>query len=107
MFLNENELIVQAHAVKYHELEYDEKFVTITQNRTRRRIYNGWYFEDTGTHIYISTYYSGIFQHKAKMRNFIVNKVTKEWRELTTIVEHHKPEKINKKTKPIKELKKC
>lgn len=93
--LQENELVVQAHAVKYHDIEYTENYVVITQNRTRRRIYNGWYFEDTGSNIYVSTYYSHIFQHKCKIRNFIVNTVTKEWREFKHIlITEHKPEKI-------------
>ena len=64
--LHENEIIVQANPVKYHGIEYHDTYVTITQNRNRRRIYNGWHFEDTGSYIYISTYMSHIFQHKRK-----------------------------------------
>jgi len=93
-FLQENEIIVQANAVKYHNVECHDNFIVVTQNHTRRRVYDGWYFEDTGTHIYVSTYCSGIFQHKKKMRQFIVNTVTKEWRDFqAVIVERHKPEK--------------
>ena len=92
--LKENEIVVQAQAVKYHDIDYQEGYVVITQNRTRRRIYNGFYFDDTGNHIYVSTYCVGIFQHKTKIRNFIVNTVTKEWREFQHIlIVEHKPEK--------------
>ena len=93
--LQENEIVARANAVKYHNIEYHESYVIITQSRTRRRVYNGFYFEDTGSHIYISTHCSGIFQHKSKIRNFIVNTVTKEWREfMHIIITEHKPEKI-------------
>lgn len=93
-FFQENEIVVSAFAVKYHNIEYNDNYVTITQNRTRRRVYNGWYFEDTGTHIYVSTYMANIFQHKNKIRQFIVNTVNKEWREFkSVIIERHKPEK--------------
>lgn len=91
---DKNEIIVHSQAVKYHHIEYHDNFVVVTQNHTRRRVYDGWYFEDTGTHIYVSTYCSGMFQHKKKMRQFIVNTVTKEWRDFqSVIVERHKPEK--------------
>jgi hypothetical protein len=90
----ENEIVVSSHAVKYHDIEYHDNFVVVTQNRTRRRVYAGWYFEDTGTYIYVSTYCSGMFQHKSKLRQFVVNTVTKEWRDFqSVIVERHKPEK--------------
>lgn len=93
-FLQENEIIVQANAVKYHNVECHDNFIVVTQNHTRRRIYNGWFFEDTGTHIYISTYYSHIFQHKNKTRQFVVNTITKEWHDFqSVIIERHKPEK--------------
>lgn len=92
--LNDNEIVAQAHAVKYHDIDYQDAYVVITQNRTRRRVYNGYHFEDTGSHIYVSTYCSDMFQHKYKVRNFIVNTVTKEWREFKHIlVTEHKPEK--------------
>lgn len=106
--LEENEIVVSANAVKYHGLEYHEKYVTITQNRTRRRVYNGYYFEDTGTHIYVSTFCSNIFQHKRKERKFIVNTVTKEWRDFVyKVVEVHVPERINPvENNTIPELKK-
>jgi len=106
-FIQQNEIIVSACQVKYHDIEYHDKYVVVTQNRTRRRVYAGWYFEDTGTHIYVSTYCSGMFQHKRKIRQFIVNTVTKEWRDFqSVIVERHKPEKVNKIVEPIKELRK-
>lgn len=93
--LQENEIIVQAFAVKYHCIEYFDGYIVPTQNRTRRRIYNGWFFEDTGTHIYISSFYAHIFQHKKKVKQFIVNVETKDWTEYQdTIVERHKPEKV-------------
>ena len=92
--LQENEIIVSAVAVKYHDINYCDKYITITQNRTRRRIYNGYYLEDIGAHIYICTFCADIFQHKRKIRQFIVNTVTKEWREFqSVIIEKHKPEK--------------
>ena len=102
MELLPNELIVCAHAVKYHDIEYNDRYVTITQNRTRRRVYAGWFFEDNGIHIYISTYCAHIFQHKRKIRQFIVNTETKEWRDFqSVIIERHKPEKIKKKDSNI------
>jgi hypothetical protein len=105
-FLQENEIVVAGNAVKYHAIEYAQNFVIITQNRIRRRIYKGWYFDDTGTHIYVSVYYSHIFQHKSKTRQFIVNTATKEWRDYQAIViEHHKPERIEPKpTQPYADL---
>ena len=106
--LEKNEIICSAQAVKYHDIEYSDDFVTITQNRTRRRVPNGYYFDDTGTHIYVSPYYSGIFQHKNKYRKFILNKETKEWRDFqAVIIEKHIPEKIeHKKNNTIERLKK-
>jgi hypothetical protein len=99
MEINENELIARAHPVKYHDIEYHANYIVVTQNRTRRRVPSGYYFEDTGSHIYISAWYADNFQHKAKMRTFIVNTITKEWRDFPQmIVEHHKPEHIE----PIK-----
>lgn len=94
-FLSDNEIVVTAQAVKYHDIEYHDSYVVVTQNRTRRRIYNGYYFEDTGAHIYVSLFYSHIFQCKKKLRQFIVNTITKEWRDFqSVIIEHHKPERI-------------
>jgi predicted MPP superfamily phosphohydrolase len=106
--LKENEIVVQAHSVKYHDINYTDDYVVVTQHRTKRRIYNGFHFEDTGSHIYISTYCSGIFQHKYKVRNFVVNTVTKEWRNFeTTILIRHKPDKIEKvESNEIENLKK-
>lgn len=106
--LQENEIVVSANAVKYHDIECHDNFVVVTQNHTRRRIYNGWHFEDTGSHIYISTFYAHIFQHKRKTRQFIVNTVTKEWRcYQSTIVEKHIPSIIGEsEVLKIKELEK-
>jgi hypothetical protein len=105
---NPNEIVAHAHAVKYHELEYHDDFVVITQNRTRRRVYNGYHFEDTGVHIFVSTFVSHIFQHKAKTRSFLVNTITKEWKDYqSVIIEKHKPEKISPiENNLIKELQK-
>lgn len=106
--LQENEIRCPAHAVKYHSIEYSDKYVTITQNRTRRRVPIGYYFEDTGNYIYVSPYYSCIFQHKKKVRMFILNMATKEWRDFpTVIIERHKPDiKEPKSDNTIKRLKK-
>lgn len=96
LFLNENEILVKAQAVKYHDIEYHDNFIVITQYRTRRRVYNGYYFEDTGIHIYVSSCCADIFQHKTKIRKFIVNTITKEWRAFeSVIVEFHTPIKKN------------
>lgn len=93
--LNCNEIIITANAVKYHDIEYCDNYIVVTQSRTRRRVYKGYYFEDTGTHIYISSYLACMFQAKSRQRSFIVNTITKEWREFeTTIVEKHYAEKI-------------
>ena len=107
MELNKNEIVVSAHAVKYHHIDYSDNYVTITQNRTRRRVYDGWYFEDTGRYIYVSEYCAHIFQHKRKVRRFIVDTVTKEWRDYqSVVVERHKPETKQPVTSnEIKELK--
>lgn len=106
--LKPNEILCPAHRVKYSHIEYSENFVTITQNRTRRRVYKGYYFDDDGEYIYISTFYSCNFQHKATIKHFVLNKDTKEWRDWQTIViEHHKPQqKAQKEGNIIDELKK-
>lgn len=94
--LNSNEIIVNACPVRYSDVEYHDNYVVITQNRTRRRVYSGYYFEDTGTHIYVSTACSHWFQHKRKARQFILNTVTKEYRDLVTYeVERNHPERVN------------
>jgi hypothetical protein len=93
--LLENEILCTAQRVKYHRIEYHEGYVTIEQNRTRRRVPVGYYFEDDGQYIAVSTFYSHIFQHKATIRHFVLNKETKKWRPYqTVIVERHRPEKI-------------
>ena len=55
----------------------------------------------------VSTFYSHIFQHKAKVRYFVLNKETKEWRDWqTVIIERHTPEKLTpKESNIIEELK--
>lgn len=94
--LEENEIVVTAQRVKYHGIEYHDGYVTIVQNRTRRRVPNGYYFEDSGIEIYVSTFFSHIFQHQKKLRRFVVNTVTKEWRDFVGVsVTQHKPEKID------------
>lgn len=102
-----DEIIVNAQRVKYHAIEYHDNYVTIEQNRTRRRVPKGYYFEDNGVEIYVSTFYSHIFQHQAKLRHFIVNKVTKEWRDFIGVeIEHYTPEKMEPiDNNEIKELK--
>lgn len=93
--LKDNEIVVNAQRVKYHGIEYTDKYVTIHQNRTRRRVPKGYFFEDNGVEIYVSTFYSDIFQHQKKIRRFIVNKVTKEWRDFIGVaIEHYKPDKM-------------
>ena len=105
--LLENEIICTAQRVKYHRIEYHDGYVTIEQNRTRRRVPDGYHFDDNGQYIYVSTFYSGIFQHKAKVRYFVLNKETKEWRDWqTVIIERHQPEKLEpKESNIIEELK--
>lgn len=94
--LGENEIVVTSQRVKYHAIEYHDNYVTIEQNRTRRRVPKGYYFEDNGVEIYVSTFYSDIFQHQKKLRRFIVDKVTKEWRDfIGAYVEHFTPVKID------------
>jgi hypothetical protein len=99
---------VIANPVKYHDIEYHDNYIVVTQNQTRRRIYKGWYFEDTGTHIYISTYYSNIFQCKTKTKAFWLDLETKEWKPYIDYkVEKHTPEKLNPiESNFIKRLKK-
>ena len=85
--LEENEILAPAHKVKYHDIEYSDNYAVVTQNRTKRRIPNGYYFEDTGLHIYISPFYSHLFQHKQNIRHFILNRFTKEWRNVPQPIE--------------------
>lgn len=106
--LKENEIICTAYAVKYYGVEYADGFVLVWQNRTRRRVPVGYYFDDTGTHIYISSFYAGLFQHKAKPKKYVLNKETKEWREWQEVIVHrHFPEKESTlENNEIEELKK-
>jgi len=92
MEINIDEIIVIGFPVKYHGIEYHDDYVVITQNRTRRRVPKGYYFEDTGVNIYVSPYYAHIFQHKKTKRNFILNKETKNWRNYEPIVTIHVPD---------------
>lgn len=105
--LHLDEILCPAQGVKYHRVEYHDGYVTIEQNRTRRRVPDGYHFDDNGQYIYVSTFYSGIFQHKAKVRYFVLNKETKEWRDWqTVIIERHTPEKLTpKESNIIEELK--
>jgi hypothetical protein len=97
--LKDNEIICNAQRVKYHSIEYYDKYITIQQNRTRRRVPIGYYFEDNGSEIYLSLYYSCLFQCKKKIRKFILNKETKEFRDFNPVtVENHIPELIIKDT---------
>lgn len=94
--LKENEIVCPSQRVKYNRVEYGDGFVIIEQNRTRRRVPAGYYFDDDGQYIYVSTFYSHIFQHKEKVKRFVLNKETKEWREWQdVIVEKHWPEQMN------------
>lgn len=93
--LKPSEILCPAQRVKYRCVEYHDGYVTIEQNKTRRRVPDGYHFDDNGVYIYVSTFYSHIFQHKAKVRYFVLNKETKEWRDWqTVIVERHRPEKL-------------
>lgn len=109
MELSDNEIICQAQRVKYHSIEYHDGYVTIEQHRTRRRVPAGYYFDDNGVYIYVSTFYSHLFQHKAKIRYFALNTETKEWRygKVETTIEEHVPNHIEVKgdSEPIQELK--
>ena len=102
--LLENEILCTAQRVKYHHIEYHDGYVTIEQNRTRRRVPDGYHFEDDGQYIAVSTVYS---QHKATIRHFVLNKETKEWRDWQTYtIERHTPEKKEaKESNVINDLK--
>jgi hypothetical protein len=105
--LQPGEIICPAQRVKYNHIEYYKGYVVVEQNHTRRRVPDGYHFEDDGIYIAISTFYSHIFQHKEKVRYFVLNKETKEWRDWqTVIVERHQPEKREaKENNEIKSLK--
>lgn len=105
--LHSGEILCPTQGVKYHRVEYHDGYITIEQNRTRRRVPDGYHFDDNGQYIYVSTFYSGIFQHKAKVRYFVLNKETKEWRDWqTVIIERHTPEKLEpKESNIIQEIK--
>lgn len=93
--LKPNEILCPAQRVKYHHVEYYDNYVTIIQNKTRRRVPKGYYFDDNGQYIYVSTYYSHIFQHKKSVKRFVLNRDTKEWRDWQEVfIERHRPEKI-------------
>jgi|GEM_PF-5341983 len=88
-------IIVSAVQIKYSHIDYFDNYVVITQNRTIRRVYSGFYFYDNGSEIYVSTTCVGMFQHRKKIKRFILNTETKEWNDYETItVERHFPDKI-------------
>lgn len=105
--LKPGEILCRAHRVKYTHIEYHDGYVTIEQNRTRRRVPSGYYFDDDGRHICVSVYYSGRFQHKQAVCYFALNKETKEWREWQKVtITHHTPErKQAEESNEINELK--
>lgn len=87
-------LLCNAYPVRYHDIEYFDNYIVVTQNRTRRRVYKGYFFEDTGTHIYISDACANMFQHKNKKRLFMLNTDTKEWCDWRSVeIQKHYPEK--------------
>lgn len=106
MGLNDNEIVCIAYPVKYHDIEYYEDYIVLTQNRTKRRVKKGYYFEDTGVHIYLSDYVASIFQHKKRQRKFILNMITKEFLDYATVkISIKTPAKIEfTDVQPIKEL---
>ncbi|MDR2129605.1 MAG: hypothetical protein LBP56_00310 [Odoribacteraceae bacterium] len=89
-------------------LYYEDDCIILVQNNYRRRIPDGYYFEDTGTYIYVSLFYSHLFQHKEKIKLFIVNKKTKDWRDFDNVeVKPHAPESMSPlKDNDIHELRK-
>jgi len=92
--LQGNEIVVMAYPVKYISVERGNGFITVAQNGTRRRVYDGWHFDDDGRRVWVSAS-ACCFQHGRKGRRFIVDTVTKRWRELETVtVERHRPESI-------------
>lgn len=106
--LKPNEILCPAQRVKYFSVEYYDKYIVVEQNQTRRRVPKGYYFDDDGIYIYLSTFYSVLFQHKQKIRYFVLNKDTKEWRDWQSVfMERHTPEKKEAlKNNIIEELKK-
>lgn len=100
----DGKILCRAYPVKYRIVEYSERYVTIEQNRTRRRIPVGYFFEDTGTHIYVSSFYADIFQHKEKSKMYLLDRKTKEWEEVHTVMtETHRPGKIEPRENNIVE----
>lgn len=96
METNEDFIIEKAYPVKYHSVEYYDRYVVVTQNRIRRRVYNGYFFDDNGEYIYISEICVGMFQHKKKPKIYSVNTETKTWEEYVTVTAvKHRPEKMN------------
>jgi hypothetical protein len=106
--LKDNEIVVNSFPVKYHDIEYHNEYIVVTQNRIRRRVYNGYFFEDTGVHIYLNFSAAQMFQHKKKPRKFILNTETKEFRDYSfTIIEKHTPDRVEPvENNTIQELKK-
>lgn len=105
--LKDNEILVTAYPVRYTTAEYCDDYVTITQNRTRRRVYNGYHFDDDGRRIWVSESCC-YFQCGRKPYKYVVNTVTKEWRRYHDVIverhfaEHHEPIEQNE----INDLKK-
>ena len=97
-------LLVLAYPVKYHSIEYRHEFVVVRQNKTKKRIYKGWYFEDNGCELYISTAKCAGFQHSPKIKKFLLDTATKGWEIAENIeVKVHVPEAIEAKTISAKE----
>ena len=96
--LGSGEILCTAHRVKYSHVEKHEGYIVVEQNRTRRRVPDGYHFYDDGRSICLSVFYSCFFQHKQAARKFVLNKETKEWREWhDVIIERHQPERVNPK----------
>lgn len=94
--LKKNEIICSAYPVKYTHIDYYDDYIVVEQNRTRRRVPKGYYFLDDGRYIHISPYYTGPFQHKQKIKKYILNTVTKEWEDYqTVIVERNRPHAVD------------
>lgn len=93
--ISEGEILCWAYPVKYSSIEETDEYIIIVQNRIRRRIPKGYYFNDSGARIYISEFYAYSFQHSPKKRAFILNKETKEWRDGEYVeIKRNIPEKI-------------
>lgn len=101
-------IVVRAYPVKYYRVEYEDNYVVVTQGSTRRRVYKGFFFEDSGTHIWISSPCADMFQHGQKVRRYEVDTETKEWNIYEEIIveRHSAPKQEPKDNNILKELKK-